>query len=254
MFQFIWDYLIINYNQWDILYFTIMVLLISEFPIILFTMLDLLQLDCLKKYRIVYSNKPSRIYPTTKEIYHALGVFIPIVFLGLIPISYFGISLLKYLHWNPYNMSSILPSFFDGFCHYFLISILSELFFYGLHRLVHTKRLYWIHKHHHNYKYNSFSIVNHYLHPIEIVLFIIPPALPPILLGSHLMIVWIYAIITNWLGAYIHSGYQFTILDKLLMIRSTDHDIHHIRPKHNFGTGLFHSFIDKLFGTYLDIC
>ena len=254
MFQFIWDYLTTNCNQWDILYCTIIVLLISELPIILFTILYLLQLDYFTKYRLVYPNKPSRIYPTIKEIYNGLVVFIPIVFLGLIPISYFGISLLKYLDWNPYNMSSILPTYFNGLCHYFLISILSEFFFYGLHRLVHTKPLYWIHKHHHNYKYNSFSIVNHYLHPIEIMLFIIPPALPPILLGSHLMIVWIYAIITNWLGAYIHSGYQFTILDKLLMIRSKDHDIHHIRPKHNFGTGLFNSFIDKLFGTYLDIC
>ena len=41
MFQFIWDYLTTNCNQWDILYCTIIVLLISELPIILFTILDL---------------------------------------------------------------------------------------------------------------------------------------------------------------------------------------------------------------------
>ena len=84
MFQFIWDYLTTNCNQWDILYCTIIVLLISELPIILFTILDLLQLDYFTKYRLVYPNKPSRIYPTIKEIYNGLVVFIPIVFLGLI--------------------------------------------------------------------------------------------------------------------------------------------------------------------------
>ena len=253
MLQTIWNYLNSHYNQWDILKCTIFIVLISELPIIIFTLLDYYKFNCLKTYRIAYQNNPVRQYPTTTEIIQALQLFIPIVFIFLLPMTYFGMSFFEYINWNPYQMSIELPSYSSGFIQYLTISILSEFLFYGLHRLVHLPKLYWIHKHHHCYKYNSFSIVNHYLHPIEIILFIIPPALPPILCQSHLMIVWVYAIITNWVGAYIHSGYEFPLLETILCIKSRDHDIHHIRPKKNFSTGLFYSLVDRLFGTYLHL-
>ena len=64
---------------------------------------------------------------------------------------------------------------------------------------------------------------------------------------------WIYAIITNWSGAYIHSGYEFPIISKLLLLNSRDHDIHHIRPNKNYSTGLMYSIIDRIFGTYINI-
>ena len=253
MLQNLWSYLNNNYNESEILYFTIFILLISEIPTVLFTLFDLVKFNFLTSYRITFPNRLERRFPNISEIINALSLSFFIVFIFLIPISYIGISILKYIKWNPYNMSIKLPTYINGFYHYFMISILSEILFYWLHRLVHTKQLYWIHKHHHSYKFNSFSIVNHCLHPIEILLFIIPPIIPPIILGSHLIIVWLYMIITNSLGSYIHSGYQFPFLEKIIMVKSKDHDIHHIKPKYNFGTGLFNSFVDRIFNTYLEI-
>ena len=249
MLQTIWNYLIYNYKKPEILYFTIIVLLFSEWSIIFFTFLDICKFDSLKKYRITYNNN-IRPYPTKSEINYALNQYYIILSI-LLSITYFGMLFLEYIKWIPYDMSDKLPSFYMGTLHYIGISLFSELLFYMFHRTVHHPKLYWLHSHHHNYKYNSFSIVNHFLHPLEIIIFIIPPALPPIIFGTHLMIVWIYVLVTNTLGIYNHSGYNFPLLNNILLFNSRDHDTHHVKPKKNFSTGLFNSFIDRLFGTYV---
>ena len=89
--------------------------------------------------------------------------------------------------------------------------------------------------------------------PLEILIFVVPPSLPAVLYHSHIMNAWIYNIMANWIGFYIHSGYEFPIINKIFFLESRDHDIHHVVRKYNYSTGMFYSFMDRIFGTYLRI-
>lgn len=249
----LWFNIYDNYNYNELIFLTFYVLLISELPIIFFTLLDILQLSCLKKYRIKYKDYPNRVYPTIDELYEAGIEFSKILFLYLIPVTLIGLKFIDIIKWRPYTISRKLPTLGSFTLQYIFCSVCGDLLFYLFHRVVHHPKIYFIHRHHHVYKYNSFSLVNHVLHPIEVIMFIIPPALPPILIKSHISVMWTYAIITNWIGIYIHSGYQFSLLEKIIMVKSKDHDIHHVKPKKNFSTGLFYSLTDRVFGTYSNL-
>ena len=50
----IYEYIYDNYTKEEIMYITLIILLIADLPLILFTLLDILQLKCLEKYRINY--------------------------------------------------------------------------------------------------------------------------------------------------------------------------------------------------------
>ena len=226
------------------LIYTIPILVISEIPCLIFTILDIIKLDCLVKYRI-----DNRKYPSNKEIYCAFKQSIKI-FLIIFFITCISFITMDYINWSPYNTGKFNYSYYRCIIEFFLICIINDFFFYLFHRIVHFPKFYWIHKDHHLYRRNSFSLVNHYLHEIEICIFIIPPIIAPILFNSHIYIVWIYMLLTNFNGIYGHSGYNFKLLNFFLLIDPIDHDNHHKHPKTNFSTGFLFSIIDRLFNTH----
>ena len=229
------------------MYLTIIVLFIADLPLIFFTLLDILQLKCLDKYRINYNN--IRQYPTKKEIKDGI-IKSFISFFGIIlPISIIGITIGNYLHIYPYNMSRELPNIYICLFHIISIFIMSDILFYIFHRIMHIPILYKnIHKIHHNYK-QTFALVNHYLHPVETIIFFFPAIIPSIILQSHIMIMWFCAIIMNWNGIIIHSGYNFSIKIKNIQFPAIlEHDKHHMYFNYNYGAML--PFMDKLCGTY----
>ena len=61
---------------------------------------------------------------------------------------------------------------------------------------------------------------------------------------------WITAIILNWNGILIHSGYHFSNNKYLnyIMPSVREHDLHHKLYNCNFGSTF--TFMDRLFGTY----
>lgn len=224
------------------LLYTIPILLISEIPCILFTILDLLQLQNLIKYRIDY-----RPYPTKKEIYFAFKQYIKIFFI-IFNITTISFYIMDYIQFSPYKINKFNYSYIRLFTEFFIVCFINDIFYYIFHRIVHFPQFYWIHKDHHSYRKNSFALVNHYLLSSEICIFIIPATIGPILLQSHIYIVWMYMIWTNFTGTYGHSGYNFKLLN--IFINPTDHDNHHKYPKTNFSTGFFYSIVDRLFNTY----
>lgn len=226
------------------LIYTIPILLISEIPCLLFTILDIIKFDCLVKYRI-----DNRKYPSNKEIYKAFKQSIKI-FLIIFFLTCISFITMDYIKWSPYNIDQFNYSYSRIILEYFFICIINDFFFYIFHRIVHLPKFYWIHKDHHLYRRNSFSLVNHYLQEIEICIFIIPPIIAPILFNSHIYIVWIYMLLTNFNGIYGHSGYNFKILNFFLLVDPIDHDNHHKHPKTNFSTGFLFSIIDRLFNTH----
>lgn len=246
-----YSYIYNNYDESSIMYITIPVLFIANLPVIFFTLLDICEFKYFDSYRIKYNNE--RKYPTKKEICDGI-IRSSKDFLGIIiPISFFGIYLSTSLDIYPYNMKPKLDIFTCIF-HLFIILLMSDILFYFLHRIMHTSYLYKkFHKLHHKYK-EPFALTNHYVDYYELLIFFIPPMIPPIILNSHIVVVWLSIILLNWNGILIHSGYNFKILCfkyknyifEFPCIK--EHDYHHKYFNYNFGSTF--PFMDQIMGTY----
>jgi len=120
-----------------------------------------------------------------------------------------------------------------------LYSFYTETHFYFIHRLFHTKQLYFLHKRHHE---TSITIAASSLNAdfLEHIIINIGPIIISFLLfgGSKLLILFV-TIYSTYSGCVSHSGYK--------KYRAT-HDLHHQYLKYNFGTGNY--IWDKLFNTY----
>ena len=241
-------YLYDNYSKEQIKYFTLFILLIADLPIIFFTFLDIYKFKCLNKYRI--KNNYYRKYPTKNQIICGVRHSLVSLFGIIMPITTIGILFSNYIGYFPYKMDRELPSNIIILCHCMFIFIMSDILFYGLHRLMHIPVLYkMFHKIHHTYS-EPYSLTNHYIHPIELIIFFIPAILPGIILNTHISIMWMTAILLNWNGIFIHSGYDFSKNKYLdyIMPSVKEHDLHHRLYICNFSANF--TFMDKLFGTY----
>ena len=251
-----YSYIYNNFSKNEIMFMTIPILFIANLPLIFFTILDIYQFSYFSKLRICYNS--FRKYPTQIEIRDGIiesskgffGIIIPISFIGIAFANYRGIYL--------YDMSNNLPNIYIALLQIFLILFMSDILFYSLHRLMHTKYLYSkFHKFHHTYK-EPFALTNHYVDPFELILFFIPPMVPPILLNTHITVMWLCTIIMNWNGIIIHSGYNFTFFKLTYKINKKiftfefpcikEHDHHHKYFNYNFGATF--PFMDQLMGTY----
>ena len=244
----IWNSIYINYDKSNIMYMTLIVLFITEIPIFLFTLLDILKLDSLKKYRIRYNSE--RVYPTNDELLHVFKESYKSFFKIYIPLFISSCILFNNIDWYPYKITKQLPDSIYIIIELFLICVLGDILFNLLHRLFHIPYLYKkFHKKHHEYKY-TFALVHHYLHDFEALIFILPAIIPPILFNSHIMIMWIWMCIAQFMGIIGHSGYFLPspIYKLLPTLRSDYHDAHHYLYNKNFGLIFIH--IDKILGTY----
>ena len=223
---------------------TPVVVLVSEIPCWIFTILDYLQMDCLRAYRM-----SQRSYPTRDQLRTALCSYIQTLGIILtVTASTFGLIVYTSIP-SPYDVAEYNMSVTALLAELFVISLANDVLFYFLHRVAHTPRFYSFHKDHHLYRDDSFALVNHVLHPLEILVFMLPPAVAPIVINSHVYVVWIYAILTNLIGTIGHSGYEHQICD-LILLNPRDHDMHHRKPYKNFSTGFCYSLVDRLCGTY----
>lgn len=130
----------------------------------------------------------------------------------------------------------------------------NDTMFYWMHRLAHHPALYkHVHKQHHKFN-RSIGIASEFAHPVEDVLAnTLPTILGCLLLGSHVVTLWI------WLGLRIletvdtHSGYNFSLSPFSFFSfqgGAERHDFHH-----SVNTGCYGSmtiFWDHLMGTDLE--
>jgi len=246
-----WEEVYDTYSREQIFFLTLPMLFLTEVPLAIFTIADLLKLKRLDKYRMHYSKldaKRPRLYPTLSEMgrclkYHfinLLGVYTPAFLLGVGGGCYFGI--------YPYQMQRELPSYW--LLELFVSTIIADQLFYWIHRVAHMKQFYArLHKMHHEWIY-TIALAHHYMDPLEAALFMIPPVLPPMLLGSHIVIVWC----TMWwvqINAILgHSAFCVPFLAHLRLpfLDGRHHDLHHLRFNVNYSA--VYDFTDKIWGTH----
>lgn len=122
------------------------------------------------------------------------------------------------------------------------------------HRACHASPTIYkhVHKKHHRFRH-PVGIAVAYAHPLEDVLVnTAGTVVGPVLLGSHLAVLWLYIGLKLWQSIDAHSGFNLPFpLSPFSALRYMDcapaHDFHHSHNVGNFGG--FFVFWDTLMGT-----
>lgn len=120
---------------------------------------------------------------------------------------------------NPHNWYQV-PRFLIAFMY-------TEILFYYIHRLLHTKMFYRFHRDHHKWSHPS-AVAALYSHPVEHVLTnLLPAVIPGYLAGMSEITVRIWHILALTNAVIIaHGGYTLSC---------NTHDYHHQYIKYNYG-------------------
>ncbi|CAK8697470.1 unnamed protein product [Clavelina lepadiformis] len=122
---------------------------------------------------------------------------------------------------------------------FYAFLIVVEIMFYYSHRFFHLPWIYkYIHKKHHEW-IAPISLAASYAHPVEhLVSNFFPLIVGPILMGSHLSIVWIWLAMSQISTCLNHSDYHFPFQSSPQF-----HDYHHIKFNECYGvTGWLDNF------------
>ncbi len=131
-----------------------------------------------------------------------------------------------------------------------LFIYLDDLLYYGFHRLMH--RRWWFRRVHgwHHRIYTPWAITGNYMHPFEYVATGSIALAGPLLLGSHVVVLYLWAIFRQWEASEGHCGYAFPWSPTRFLPLSDSalhHDFHHSKVKGNYAG--FLAWTDKAFGT-----
>jgi sterol desaturase/sphingolipid hydroxylase (fatty acid hydroxylase superfamily) len=249
-------------DQCNITLLTIAVMWLSEIPMFTFTLLDILKLKTLFPYRLHYdpdhaSHLGQRKYPPLDLILKTAAVsernFLLAYIVPAIVLIKIGSKLGIYVYDTEEGDKKV--TWWRILKETFMISVVADFLFYGLHRLMHTKRFYPMHKIHHEFKY-SIAMAHHYMKYFEAVIFALPQALPPLMLWAatgqrvHIISMWLGVFYTQTSAILGHAGYRIPFIPSWLpFFQASYHDLHHIDYKVNFGA--IYPFTDMLFGTYV---
>jgi methylsterol monooxygenase len=139
-----------------------------------------------------------------------------------------------------------LPSVLEVLRDLIVFILVEEVLFFYSHFLLHRRELYdAIHRKHHEFR-SPIALAAAYCHPIEmLVANVLPLALGPILMRSHLLTtaIWYFIAIVGTQSH--HCGYQFPWF---FGNQPKMHDLHHETYTSNFG---LLGILDWLHGTYV---
>jgi len=129
---------------------------------------------------------------------------------------------------------------------------LDDFLFYWMHRTLHTR---WLFKHIHGWHHRiltPWAVTGHYMHPVEYLLTATVALVGPLLLGAHVVTVWLWFTFRQWEAAEGHCGYDFPWTPTHFLPLSdgaVHHDAHHERVRGNYAG--FLGYLDGVFGTYV---
>ena len=127
---------------------------------------------------------------------------------------------------------------------------LDDFLFYWSHRALHTRWLYRnVHAVHHRIM-TPWAVTGHDMHVIEFVLIGLLVLIGPVLVGAHVLTIWIWIVIRQWEAAEGHSGYDLPYSPTKLLPGSdgaVHHDWHHRRIRGNYAG--FLAVVDGLLST-----
>ncbi|XP_022079657.1 fatty acid hydroxylase domain-containing protein 2-like [Acanthaster planci] len=140
------------------------------------------------------------------------------------------------------NISADLPTFKWVLVELGVFLIFEEIGFYYFHRLLHHPRMYkHFHKKHHEWT-APIGVTAIYAHPLEHVLAnMLPPVIGPLLMGSHVAVLWVWFLIVEASAIVAHCGYHLPLLPS-----PEAHDFHHLKFTNCYGTL---GILDRLHGT-----
>ena len=129
--------------------------------------------------------------------------------------------------------------------------VLDDFLFYWMHRGLHESRWLFkkVHSTHHRIM-TPWAITGNYMHPLEYVLTGTVMLIGPLLVGAHVVTLYIWIVMRQWEAAEGHAGYDFPWSPSHLIPFSdgaTHHDFHHAKVKGNYA-GYF-PWTDAAFGT-----
>ena len=128
---------------------------------------------------------------------------------------------------------------------------LDDLLYYWFHRTMHGR---WLYKHVHGWHHRivtPWAITGHYMHPVEYVLTGTVALIGPLLVGAHVVTLWIWLAFRQWEAAEGHCGYEFAVTLTHLFPGNDGarhHDFHHARVRGNYAG--FFPIWDRICGTY----
>lgn len=136
-----------------------------------------------------------------------------------------------YFYSSFFSLEVFTYTFLEFCANLLVFFILSDVFFYIGHRLMHHPKIYsMVHKQHHLTR-TTIGISGYYMGVIDFFgEFIIPFYLPFYLMGNCPLLMITAGLIGQLNGILSHSGH-----DLPLMPWSDDHQIHHLEQNYNFG-------------------
>lgn len=125
----------------------------------------------------------------------------------------------------------------------FLTYFITDIYFYHVHIMLHHPQLYSaLHKMHHSFQNNNYSLVALYCTPYEaIFLNVFAVSWGPVIFQIPPPYIYIWFNLVAFNSVFTHSGLNIPyVYDNL-------HDIHHKLFNYNYGTSVY---LDKIYGTF----
>ncbi|HYD50292.1 MAG TPA: sterol desaturase family protein [Terriglobales bacterium] len=130
-----------------------------------------------------------------------------------------------------------LPSWYVILGQLVFFIYVDDFLYYWVHRAMHTQWLYKrIHGWHHRIL-TPVAVTGHYMHPFEYVLTGGLALVGPLLLGSHVAVLWLWFAFRQWEAAEGHCGYDLPWTPTHFLPGhdgAVHHDVHHERVRGNY--------------------